>query len=108
MKLKKNDKVIVIAGKDKGKTGVITSTDKVKNRVIVEGINIRTYHKKPTQVNPEGGIIKQEASIDVSNVMIADGKKNVVVSRIGYKIEVDPKTGKKTKTRFLKKNNQEI
>ncbi len=109
MRVKKSDRVVVIAGKDKGKIGVVIETNSETKKVIVEGINIKTYHKKPTQINPEGGIIKQEGPIDVSNVMVVEGKgKNVVASKIGYRYEINEKSGKKNKIRFLKKNNQDI
>ncbi len=68
-KLKKNDKVRVIAGKDKGKEGNVISFVPEKNRVIVEGVNIIKKHQKPTQMT-KGGIIEKEASIHISNVML--------------------------------------
>ncbi len=67
-RLRKNDKVRVIAGKDKGKEGNIISFVPKKNRVIVEGVNIVKKHQKPTQMS-KGGIIEKEASIHISNVM---------------------------------------
>lgn len=70
MHVKKGDKVVIITGRDKGKTGkVLTSMPKV-NRVIVEGVNMVTKHKKATQQMQQAGIISQESTIDVSNVMI--------------------------------------
>ena len=85
-KIKKGDQVIVIAGKDVKKQGTVKS---VKNgKVVVEGVNIVTKHAKPSQANPNGGIITMEAPIDVSNVMyLSKGKP----SRIGFKIEGDKK-----------------
>lgn len=85
-KIKKGDQVVVIAGKDVKKQGTVKS---VKNgKVVVEGINIITKHAKPSQANPNGGIITMEAPIDVSNVMyLSKGKP----SRIGFKIEGDKK-----------------
>lgn len=85
-KIKKGDQVVVIAGKDVKKQGTVKS---VKNgKVVVEGVNIRTKHAKPSQANPNGGIITMEAPIDVSNVMyLSKGKP----SRIGFKIEGDKK-----------------
>ena len=74
MNLLKGDKVIVIAGKDKGKTGTIQKVDPKTNRVVVEGVNLRKKHKKPTQANPEGTIIEIYAPIDASNVMLVDPK----------------------------------
>lgn len=81
-KIKKGDLVKVIAGKDKGKEGKVLS---VKNgKVLVEGVNTITKHTKPSQTNPNGGIVHQEAAIDASNVMlVVDGK----VSRVGFKVE---------------------
>ena len=106
MRVKKSDKVIVIAGKDKGKTGVVVDILLEQDKVIVENVNIRTFHKKPTQQNPEGGIVKIESPIHVSNVMLIDGKgKSSVPSKVGYRYEVNSKTGKKQKVRFLKKTD---
>lgn len=87
-KIKKGDTVKVIAGKDKGKEGKVLS---VKNgKVLVEGVNTVTKHSKPSQSNPQGGIIHQEAAIDVSNVMlVVDGK----VTRVGFEV----KDGKKVR-----------
>jgi large subunit ribosomal protein L24 len=70
--VKTGDTVVVIAGKDKGKQGVIKSAQPAKNRVVVEGVNIVKRHTRPTQANPQGGIIEKEAPIHVSNVMILD------------------------------------
>ena len=86
MHVKKGDKVIVITGKDKGKTGVILAAYPKENRVLVEGVNIVKKHSKPSQVNPQGGIINQEAPIHVSNVMPIDPKTGKP-TRVGYKID---------------------
>lgn len=86
MHVKKGDKVMVITGKDKGKTGVILAAFPKKDRVLVEGVNIIKKHMKPNQDNPQGGIISQEAAIHVSNVMIIDPKSGEP-TRVGYKIE---------------------
>ena len=85
-KIKKGDQVIVIAGKNKGSQGKVKS---VKNgKVLVEGVNNVTKHAKPSQTNPNGGIITMEAPIDISNVMyLSKGKP----SRVGFKIEGDKK-----------------
>jgi len=99
MHVKKEDTVIVISGKDKGKQGVILQALPKKNRVIVEGINIVKKHAKPSQANPQGGIIDMEAPIHVSNVMPLDPKTNEP-TRIGYKIE----DGKKV--RIAKKSGE--
>ena len=86
MHVKKGDKVMVISGKDKGKTGVILAAFPKKDRVLVEGVNIVKKHTKPSQVNPQGGIISQEAPIHVSNVMPIDPKTGEP-TRVGYKME---------------------
>jgi large subunit ribosomal protein L24 len=74
LKLKKGDKVIVIAGKDKGKTGTIQRVDRVNNRVVVEGVNVAKKHQKPKQNNPEGSILEIYAPFDASNVSLIDPK----------------------------------
>jgi len=94
MKIRKNDNVKVITGNDKGKTGKVLKVFPKESRIIVEGINIRKKHTKPTQKNPQGGIQEKEAAIQVSNVMILDPKSNEP-TRIGSKIILDEKTGKK-------------
>ena len=86
MHVKKGDKVVVISGKDKGKQGTILEAYPKQNRVLVEGINIVKKHSKPSQVNPQGGIISREAAIHVSNVMPLDPKSGKP-TRVGYKIE---------------------
>ncbi len=94
MKIRKNDNVKVIAGNDKGKTGKVLKVFPKESRIIVEGINLRKKHTKPTQKNPQGGIQEKEAAIHVSNVMILDPKSSEP-TRIGSKIILDEKTGKK-------------
>ncbi|MCP3764452.1 50S ribosomal protein L24 [Domibacillus sp. A3M-37] len=101
MHVKKGDKVMVITGKDKGKTGVILAAFPKKDRVLVEGINIVKKHAKPSQLNPQGGILSQEAAIHVSNVMLLDPKTNEP-TRVGYK-EVDGK-----KVRVAKKSGETL
>ncbi len=86
MHVKKGDNVVVISGKDKGKQGTILEAYPKKNRVLVEGVNIVKKHSKPSQVNPQGGIISREAAIHVSNVMPLDPKSGKP-TRVGYKIE---------------------
>lgn len=86
MHVKKGDKVMVISGKDKGKQGVILSAFPKKDRVLVEGVNIVKKHVKPNQLNPQGGIVSQEAAIHVSNVMLIDPKSGEP-TRVGYKTE---------------------
>ncbi|ATD31349.1 50S ribosomal protein L24 [Macrococcoides bohemicum] len=101
MHIKKGDKVIVITGKDKGKTGTVIEALPKKDRVVVEGVNIVKKHQKPTQMNPEGGIVEFEAAIHVSNVMLIDPKTNKP-TRVGTKIE----DGKKV--RVAKKSGEII
>lgn len=83
--IKKGDKVIVLAGKDKGVEGEVKQVFPAKNRAIVEGVNMATKHQKPDQVN-EGGLIKQEASIHISNLMLID-PSNGKPTRVGRKLE---------------------
>ncbi len=99
MHVKKGDKVQVISGKDKGKQGVILESFPKQNRVLVEGVNIVKKHAKPSQANPQGGIVSQEAPIHVSNVMPLDPKTGTP-TRVGYK-EVDGK-----KVRVAKKSGE--
>ena len=98
MKLKKEDNVIVVAGNFKGRTGKILKVFPKKNRVIIEGVNLRKRHSKPSQQNPQGGIIEKESSIHASNVMLLDPKSNES-TRIGKKVIIDDKTGKKRSVR---------
>lgn len=99
MKLRVGDTVQVIAGSDKGKTGEITQILRKKDRVIVEGVNMVTKHIKPSQADPEGGIVTREAPIHVSNVAYYDTKAKEIV-KIGYsivdgeKVRINKKTGK--------------
>jgi large subunit ribosomal protein L24 len=99
MHVKKGDKVMVISGKDKGKSGVILEAFPKQSRVLVEGINIVKKHAKPSQVNPQGGILNQEAPIHVSNVMPIDPKSGKP-TRVGYTVE----NGKKV--RVAKKSGE--
>ncbi|MBQ1523095.1 MAG: 50S ribosomal protein L24 [Erysipelotrichaceae bacterium] len=102
MKIKKGDRVIVIAGKDKGVTGDVIATFEKTNQVVVEGVNIRKKALRPTQINPDGGIQSQEAPIDASNVMLYDAKTKKA-ARIGYavngdkKVRINKQTGKEIK-----------
>ena len=90
MNFKVGDKVVVIAGKDKGKEGKIIKTLKNDNKVVVEGINMVTKHVKPSAQNENGGIIKVEAPIHASNVMILDPKTKKR-TRIAYEIDENGK-----------------
>ena len=88
MKIKRDDLVKVIAGKDKGKEGKVIAVDHKKGTVIVEGVNMITKHTKPSATNPNGGIIQREAAIDASNVMLVHEGK---ATRVGFKMEGDKK-----------------
>ncbi|CAM3242614.1 50S ribosomal protein L24 [Filibacter tadaridae] len=101
MHVKKGDKVMVITGKDKGKTGVILAAYPKKDRVLVEGVNIVKKHMKPNQENPQGGIVSLEATIHISNVMLIDPKTGEP-TRVGYKFE----DGKKV--RVAKKSGENL
>ena len=78
-KICKGDRVIVVSGDDRGKEGVVLKVDTLNNRMIVEGINFVKRHQKPTQKNPQGGIVEKEASVNSSNLMIICGKCNAGV-----------------------------
>ena len=96
MKLKTGDKVVVIAGKDKGKEGTIKAVDRKNGRVLVEGVNMVSKHTKPNAQNQQGGIIKKENFIDASNVMyLHNGKATRLGVQIkdGKKVRVAKKTG---------------
>ena len=82
--VKKGDNVLVIAGNDKGQRGRVLMVNPKKDRVLVEGINMKTHHEKPTQENPQGGRLKREASLHISNVMVIDPTTDEP-SRIGRK-----------------------
>lgn len=101
-KLKKGDKVVVIAGKDKGKKGEIISVNTRTSRVLVSGINVVKKHMKPSQFNPQGGIVNKEMPIHISNLAIQDPKTEQA-SRIGYKRLEDG-----SKVRFSKKSKETI
>ncbi|MFN3306202.1 MAG: 50S ribosomal protein L24, partial [Candidatus Kapaibacteriota bacterium] len=104
LKLKKGDLVQVIAGNDKGAVGRILELYPDKMRVLVEGVNVRKKHTRPTQQNPKGGIISKEMPIHYSNVMILDSDKNP--TRIGIRFE--EKDGKIVKVRYSKKNGKDL
>jgi large subunit ribosomal protein L24 len=98
-KIKTGDTVRVIAGESKGQEGKVLQVLVAKNRVLVEGVNMVSKHKKPSATNPQGGIEKMEAPIHISNVMLLENGKTV---RVGYRTE----DGKKI--RFSKKSNKAI
>ena len=82
MKIAKGDTVQMIAGNDKGKTGRVIKVFPDKDKIVVEGISVVKKHARPTQDNPQGGIIEKEAAIHISNVMLSVGGK---VSRVGFR-----------------------
>ena len=95
-KIKSGDTVKVIAGDHKGSEGKVVKILKDKDRVVVEGVNMVSKHTKPSAANPQGGIIKKEAPLHISNVALVENGEAV---RVGYKVEGDTKTriSKKTK-----------
>ena len=90
-KIKKGDKVVVLSGKDKGATGEVIKSLPKDGKVVVSGVNIATRHRKPTQENPQGGLVRTEAPMHVSKVAIAD-----------------PKDGKPTRVRFETKDGKKV
>ena len=90
-KIKKGDKVVVLSGKDKGKTGEVTRAMPKDGKVVVSGVNIATRHKKPSQTNPQGGLERSEAPMHVSKVALAD-----------------PKSGKATRVRFETRDGKKV
>lgn len=101
MKIKKNDTVLIISGNYKGKTGKVLKVFPKKKRALVEGVNLIKKHSKPSQQNPQGGIVEKEASIDISNLMVVapDGKP----TRIGKKILDDG-----SRVRICRRTNEMI
>ena len=101
LKLKKGDKVVVTTGKDKGKTGEITTVFPKENKVIVAGVNVAKRHTKPSQESA-GGIVSKEMPIHVSNVALVDPKTGKA-TRVGYKVEKDGR-----KVRVAKKSGEVV
>ena len=100
--VKKGDTVLVLSGNDKGKRGKVMSVDRKSQRAIVEGVRMMSKHTRPNAEHPQGGIIKQEAPIHISHLMVIDTDGNP--TRVGRKI--DERTGKLV--RVSKKNGQII
>ena len=98
--IRKGDTVYVNAGNDKGKTGKVLEVVREKDRVIVEGVNMVSKHTKPNSQNPQGAIVKREASIHISNVQLMDAAGKP--TKVGYKVE----DGKKI--RYARKSGEEI
>jgi large subunit ribosomal protein L24 len=101
LKVKSGDLVKVIAGDHKGSEGKIVKVFPDKNKVIVEGVNVVSKHTKPSASSPQGGIVKKEAPIHISNVALVD-KKTKEATKVGFKMEGDKKV------RFSKKSNQVV
>ena len=99
LNIKSGDVVKVIAGDHKGSEGKVLRVYKEKNKAIVEGINMVSKHTKPSAKNPQGGIVKKEAPIHISNLSLIDKKTNKP-TKVGYRMEGDKKV------RFSKKSNQ--
>jgi len=90
-KIKKGDNVVVRSGKDKGRTGTVLQVMPKDGKIVVQGVNVATRHRKPSQVNPQGGIERREAPLAMSKVGLAD-----------------PKTGKATRVRFEDKDGKKV
>jgi large subunit ribosomal protein L24 len=88
-KIKKGDRVVVLAGKDKGRSGNVLKVLPKDSRVVVEGLNMVQRHTRPTQLDPQGGIKNKEASIHLSNVAVADA--NGKPTRVGFRVDGDKK-----------------
>ena len=101
MLIKTGDKVRVISGKDRGQEGTVKKVISAKNRIVVEGVNKIKKHQKPTNVNPQGGIVDIEAPLDASNVMILDPSTNEP-TRLGVRRE----DGKRV--RYAKKSGKDL
>ena len=101
LKIKSGDNVRVIAGDHKGSEGKVVRVFRDKNKAIVEGVNMVSKHVKPSATNPQGGIVKKEAAIHISNIALVDPTTNVV-TKVAYKVEGDKKV------RVSKKSNQAL
>ncbi|WP_222984890.1 50S ribosomal protein L24 [Flagellimonas meishanensis] len=101
LKIKVGDTVTVIAGDHKGSEGKVLRVDREKNKAIVEGVNMVSKHEKPSAKNPQGGIIKKEAPMHISNLSLIDPKSGEA-TRVGFEM----RDGKKV--RFSKKSNEVI
>mgnify|MGYP001040627435 CR=1 FL=1 len=99
LKIKTGDTVKVIAGDHKGEEGKVAKVLISKNRAIVEGVNMISKHTKPSADNPQGGIVKREASLHISNLMLVE---NGTTTKVGYRMDGDKKV------RFSKKSKEVI
>ena len=102
LKIKKDDEVVVITGRDRGKRGKVLRSLPAENRLIVEGINMVKRHTKPSQADPQGGIKEKEAPIHVSNVALVDPKSDRP-TRVGFKVLGDGR-----KVRVAKRSGEVI
>ena len=100
--IKKGDTVYVLSGEDRGKEGRVLEVQRDKNRALVEGVNIVTKATKPSAKHPQGGLVKIEAPVHVSNLALIDPKSGKP-TRVGYKVDADGK-----KIRYSKKSGEEI
>ena len=100
--IKSGDTVQVIAGESKGETGKVLRVYPDKNRAVVEGVNVVTNHQKPSASNPQGGLLKEEASIHISNLMVVDPKSGEA-TRVGRRVNEEGKI-----ERFAKKSGEVI
>jgi large subunit ribosomal protein L24 len=107
MKIKKGDQVKVISGKNKGKTGKVLRVDPARNRVLVEGVNLIYRHSRPSQTNPQGGIVEKEGSLNASNVMLLDTRANRP-TRVNYRVIVDEEKKLVNKVRISNKSGEII
>ena len=107
MRVKRGDRVVILTGKDKGSQGKILMVDRVHQRVIVEGRNMVTKHQKKNQQYPQGGLVKKEAPIHVSNVMLVH---NGQPTRVGFRVERSEVNGRMVniKYRIAKKTGEVI
>ena len=100
IKIKRDDKVIVIAGEHKGSEGKVIRVMRDQNKAIIEGVNMIKKHAKPSAQNPQGGIVEKEASIHISNLSLTTAEGEA--TRVGYREEDG------NKVRFAKKNNEVV
>ena len=100
-KIKKGDRVVVLAGRDKGRQGEVTRVWPKESRVLVQGLNLVKRHTKPTQADPQGGVKTKEAPLHISNVAFADPKSGEP-TRVGFRMEGDKKV------RYAKKSGEVI
>jgi large subunit ribosomal protein L24 len=102
LKIKKGDRVVVISGRDKGKVGEVLKMYPREMRAVVQGVHRFKRHARPTQANPQGGIVEKEGTIHVSNIAIVDPKSGAA-TRVGYRVLKDG-----SKVRFARKSGEVI